>query len=322
VKIRDRFSKTTATLTKPNRVRAVAREIAFLFFGSLIAAFAVNVFYVPTRLTMGGVSGIVSIIYQLTGQGQFLSFGILFILFNIPLLIIGKIVINTRFVTRSIAGTLVYSIMIDATQKLFGEWYTLYIDRPLITGGADPLIYCLFGGVLYGIGLGMVFRGGYTTGGTDIIAMMIKRRNRQFSVGQFILIMDTVIVIASAIAYRETYGPGILMAMYSFIAMYLTSKSIDILLEGFDYCRTAYIISDHSEIIADRIMRDLGRGVTAFKGQGMYTGTDKSILMCVLSKKQVPQLKQIVSTIDADAFVIVTEAREVLGEGFNSTLEF
>lgn len=319
---REQMKKRAMELVRHQPLRDSAREIALLLTGSLISAFAINIFYVPTRLTMGGVSGIVSIIFQLTGQGRFLSFGVLFTLLNIPLLILGKMVINARFVARSIVGTLVYSFMIDATEQFFGEWYIRYIDKPLATGGADPLIYCLFGGVLYGLGLGMVFRGGYTTGGTDIVAMMIKRKIRQFSIGQFILVLDAGIVLSSAIAYRAEEGPAVLMAMYSFIAMYLTSKTVDVLLEGFEYCRTAYIISDRSVEIAERIMAELGRGVTSLHGQGMYTGNNKNVLMCVISKKQVPEIKQIVSAIDEGAFVIVSEAREVLGKGFSSTMDF
>lgn len=319
---REPLSGKKADLMQRKPLADTARDILYLLVGSLVSAFAVNIFYVPVRLTMGGVSGIVSIIYQLTGQGAFLSFGVLFILLNIPLLVLGKLVINSRFVAKSVVGTLVYSFMIDATEKVFGDWYVQYIDKPLATGGADPLIYCLFGGVLYGIGLGLVFRAGYTTGGTDILAMVIFKKFPRFSVGQFILILDATIVLSSAIAYRKEEGPAILMAMYSFIAMYLTTKAIDILLEGFEYCRTAYIISDRSEEIASRIMTELGRGVTSLQGQGMYTGLHKNVLMCVLSKKQVPTIKQIVSSIDPGAFVIVLEAREVLGQGFSNTVEF
>ena len=311
-----------ANLIRRQPVSELARDTALLLAGSLISAFAINIFYVPVRLTMGGVSGIVSIIFQLTGQGEFLSFGVLFTLLNIPILILGKLVINSRFVAKSIVGTLVYSFMIDATEKIFGSWYVQYIDRPLATGGADPLIYCLFGGVLYGIGLGMVFRAGYTTGGTDILAMIIYRKFPRFSIGQFILVLDATIVLSSAIAYRKQEGAAILMAMYSFIAMYLTAKAIDILLEGFEFCRTAYIISDRSAEIAARILSEMGRGVTSLQGQGMYTGSEKHVLMCVLSKRQVPAIKQIVSSIDEDAFVIVLEAREVMGKGFSNTMEF
>lgn len=297
------------------------KEIAFLLVGGLLASFAVNVFYIPIKLTMGGVSGIASIIYQLTGQGNFLPLGVLFIILNIPLILIGWRMINLRFVWRSLAGTLVYSILIDLTGPTMSSWFAHYIDRPLESGGADPLIYCLFGGIIYGIGLGMIFRGGFTTGGTDILAAVVKRKLKIFSMGQFLMIFDTIIVLVSAIAYRDEAGPGILLAMYSFIAMYLTSKSIDILLEGFDYCRTAYIISDKSDEIAARIMHQMNRGVTSLSGKGMYTGQQREVLLCVLSKKQVPDVKEIVSEIDPDAFVIVVEAREVLGEGFGNATD-
>jgi uncharacterized membrane-anchored protein YitT (DUF2179 family) len=295
------------------------REILFLLAGALIAAFAVNIFFVPVKLTMGGVSGIASIIYQLTGKGDFLPLGIMIILLNIPLVLLGWRKIGLRFVWRSLIGTLVYSLLIDLTEPTLARWFVHYINRPLERGGADPLIYCLFGGILYGIGLGLIFRGNYTTGGTDIMAVVVKRRLKSFSMGQFLMILDALIVIASAIAYRDNTGPGILMAMYSFIAMYLTSKSIDILLEGFDYCRAAYIISEKSAEITERILNQIHRGVTSLAGKGMYTGQARDVLLCVLSRKQIPELKSIVAEIDPGAFVIVVEAREVFGEGFGST---
>ena len=300
---------------------SILYEIALLLAGSVISAFAVNVFYVPTRLTMGGISGIVSIIFQLTKQGAFLSFGGLFLLLNIPLLLLGKRLISTRFMIRSIIGSVVYSVMIDLTAVPFGRFYDHFLGQPLARGTPDPLIYCLFGGVIYGFGLGLVFRGGYTTGGTDIVALIFSRKLHQFSIGQFILLLDAAIVLSSAFAYRYVESSSLLMAMYSFIAMYLTSKSIDILLEGFEYCRTAYIISDHSDEIAEEVLSTLGRGVTALHGHGMYTGAEKQVLMCVISKKQVPDIKRIVCSIDPTAFVIVSEAREVLGKGFSNSME-
>ncbi len=314
------FSRLPQTLHKTNW-RVWLQDVLFMLAGSLISAFAVNVFYVPNKLTMGGVSGIVSIIYQLTGKGEFLPFGVLFILLNIPLVLLGWRMISLRFIWRSLIGTLVYSVLIDLTGPTMAGWYTHYIDRPLQSGGADPLIYCLFGGVIYGVGLGMIFRGGYTTGGTDILALVIKRRLKTLSTGQFLMILDALIVLVSVLAYRETAGPGILMGMYSFIAMYLTSKSIDILIEGFDYCRAAYIISDKNNEIAEKILHQLNRGVTSLKGKGMYTGQAKDVLLCVLSKKQIPYMKEIVSDVDPNAFVIVVEAREVLGEGFGNAME-
>jgi uncharacterized membrane-anchored protein YitT (DUF2179 family) len=293
-------------------------EIFLMLAGALISAFAVNIFFVPVKLTMGGVSGIASIIYQLTGKGDFLPFGVMVILLNIPLILLGWRKIGLRFVWRSLVGTVIYSLLIDLTGPTLTRWFDHYINRPLEGGGADPLIYCLFGGIIYGIGLGMIFRGGYTTGGTDILAVVVKRRLKSLSIGQFLMTLDAVIVLSSAIAYRNDTGPGILMAMYSFIAMYLTSKSIDILLEGFDYCRAAYIISEKSGEITDRILHQMIRGVTSLAGKGMYTGQPREVLLCVLSRKQIPELKTIVAEIDPNAFVIVVEAREVLGEGFGS----
>jgi uncharacterized membrane-anchored protein YitT (DUF2179 family) len=295
------------------------RQGFLLLAGALIAAFAVNVFFVPVKLTMGGVSGIASIIYQLTGKGDFLPFGVMVILLNIPIAIIGWLRIGRPIVWRSLAGTLVYSLLIDLTEPTLTRWFEHYIDRPLETGVADPLIFCLFGGILYGIGLGMIFRGGFTTGGTDILAVVARQKLKNFSMGQYLMVLDGVIVLSSVIAYRDQAGPGVLLAMYSFIAMYLTAKSFDILLEGFDYCRAAYIISDKSEEIADKILNQIHRGVTALEGKGMYTGRSRQVLLCVLSKKQIPELKAIVSAVDPEAFVIVVEAREVLGEGFGST---
>jgi uncharacterized membrane-anchored protein YitT (DUF2179 family) len=295
------------------------REGAMLFVGALIAAFAVNIFYVPVKLTMGGVSGIASIIYQLTGKGEFLPFGVMVILLNIPLALLGWRLVGRAFIVRSLVGTLAYSLLIDLTAPTMSRWFIHYINRPLENGGADPLIYCLFGGILYGIGLGLIFRGGFTTGGTDILATVIRRRLKTLRMAQFLMIMDALIVLASAIAYRDESGPSILMAMYSFIAMYLTSKSMDVLLEGFDYCRAAYIISEKSQEITERLLHQLGRGVTSMAGRGMFTGQPRDVLLCVLSRKQVPQLKMIVSEIDPRAFVIVVEAREVAGEGFGSS---
>src|SRR5690554_4611936 len=216
------------------RIRAVLMLIA----GSAISALALNVFFIPARLTMGGISGLVSIIYQLTGQGELLPFGIMVIMMNIPILIMGWVYIGSGFVWRSIVGTLAYSVVIDLTEPAMAGWYQEYIRQPLSDGVPDALLFTLFGGILYGIGLGLIFRAGYTTGGTDIIAVLLKRRIKHLSIGQFLMVIDAAIVILTVFVYRDQDESAVLLAMYSFIAMYLTSKSIDIVLEGFDYTRT------------------------------------------------------------------------------------
>ncbi len=296
--------------------RRLTVEALLMVGGSIACAFAVNVFYVPVRLTMGGVSGLVSIIFQLTGRGTFLPFGVMVMLFNIPLLILGLVNLGRRFVVNSIIGTILYSVAIDATAPAFTRLYDNYINRPLEVGLPDPLIYCIFGGIVYGVGLGMIFRAGYTTGGTDILAKVIKKRYRTFSLGQFILMLDIVVLLCAAIAYAREPGPSVLLAMYSAIALYLTAQVTDLVIEGFGYAKSAIIISDKSSEIAVRVMQDLDRGITGLHGQGMYTGAQKEVLLCVLPRNQILALKTLVKNIDPNAFMIVVDSREVLGEGF------
>lgn len=296
--------------------RRLAVEVLLMVGGSIACAFAVNVFYVPVRLTMGGVSGLVSIIFQLTGRGTFLPFGVMVMIFNIPLLILGLVNLGRRFVVNSIIGTILYSVAIDATAPAFTRLYENYINRPLEVGLPDPLIYCIFGGIVYGIGLGMIFRAGYTTGGTDILAKVIKKRYRTFSLGQFILMLDIVVLLCAAIAYAREPGPSVLLAMYSAIALYLTAQVTDLVIEGFGYAKSAIIISDKSSEIAVRVMQVLDRGITGLHGQGMYTGAQKEVLLCVLPRNQILALKTLVKNIDPNAFMIVVDSREVLGEGF------
>ncbi len=297
------------------------KDIALLILGSFISALAINIFFVPIRLTMGGATGIGMIIYQVLLPDYKIPLGVLILALNIPIFILGIRKISHSFAWRSLIGTVVFSLVIDLTSPMMVPWFDTYINKPLQNGRPDPLLYCVFGGVLFGLGVGIIFRAGFTTGGTDILAVVIKRKFPGFSTGQFLMILDATIVMASAFIYRNAAEPGILLAMYSFIAMYLTAKSVDIMLEGFDFTRSAYIISDKSQEIARRILHELSRGVTSLAGRGMYTGQEKDVLLCVLSSKQVPELKRIVEEVDESAFMIVVEAREVLGEGFGNGRE-
>lgn len=316
-----RKSRKTRGLWHQDGILPPPRDIALLLLGSLISALAINLIYVPVRLTMGGATGIAMIIYQVALPYFKVPLGLLILALNIPLFILGVKKISRTFAWRSLIGTVAFSLVIDLTSPLITPWFEAYLNKPLLNGRPDPLLYCVFGGVLFGLGVGIIFRSGFTTGGTDILAIVIKRKYHNFSTGQFLMILDATVVMTSAVIYRNAPEPGILMAMYSFIAMFLTAKSVDIMLEGFDYTRTAYIISDKSQEISERILHELSRGVTSLAGRGMYTGKDKDVLLCVLSSKQVPELKQIVEEIDETAFMIVVEAREVLGEGFGNGRE-
>ncbi|MBP7401650.1 MAG: YitT family protein [Clostridia bacterium] len=291
---------------------------AMLVAGSLVCAFAVNVFYVPIRLTMGGVTGVVSIIYQLSGGHIGIPFGAMVLLFNLPLFLLGVLLINRRFVLKSLIGTAVYSAVIDLTAPIFSDLYVRFLSAP--SGGTpEPVLFCVVGGVVYGCGIGIVMRQGFTQGGSDIIAVLIRKYTKTLSIGQLLWVLDAAVVFASAIAYMDVENTGFILAMYSAIAMFLTSKAIDFILEGFDYRRSVTIITTRGEAISGRILREVRRGVTGLDGKGMYTGNGKQVLICVVTRAEIQRLKQIVHEEDPDAFVTVTEVREVLGEGFEGS---
>ncbi len=289
--------------------------VAMLVVGTAICGFAVNLFYVPIRLTMGGISGLASIIYQLFGDVVHLPFGLLVLLLNIPLFVLGFFLIHRAFVVRSLVGTILYAAAIDLTAPLCADLYTRFLADP--SGGApEPLLFCVVGGVLYGVGIGIVMRKGFTQGGSDVVAVMIRKYSKTLSIGQLLWVLDAVVVFAAAVAYMDVERTGFVLAMYSAIAMFLTSKAIDFILEGFDYRRSVLIISHKNNAIARRILDEVERGVTGWDGHGLFTGSDKHILMCVVARNEIQRVKQIVQQEDPAAFVTVTEVREVMGEGF------
>ena len=270
---------------------------------------------------MGGVSGIASIIYQLTGQGSFLSFGTLVLLLNIPLLAIGWWKIGLKFVWRSVVGSFIYSGMLALTEDWMRDWFEKYINKTTMNGMPDLLIYCVIGGVIYGVACGLILRVGYTTGGSDILAVVIHRRWSNISVGTMIMVFDGAVVLSTLFFYRDLSESSTLLAMYSFLSMFITSRVTDITLEGIDHSRMAFIVTDKYEEISQEIIRELDRSATLLTGKGMYSGADRHILYVVLTSRQVPRLQQIVGSLDSRAFVTVAEAREVQGEGFESSLK-
>ncbi len=291
--------------------------VFYLLAGSVLSAFALNIFFVPTKFTMGGVSGAASIIYQLTGQGEFLNFGTLVILLNIPLLILGWVKIGFSFVWRSIVGTFVYSLVLDLLRPLTEGWFDRYFNVALESGHhPDPLIFALFGGILFGISMGLILRGGYTTGGTDVLAVVLHRRWPNLTIGNLLMALDVVIVTSTLFFYRDEGNHAILLAMYSFIAMWFTARFTDITISGLDFSRAVYIISEHKEEISEAVFAELDRSVTLVPARGMYTGAERDMLYCVVSSRQAPKLKAIVKEIDPRAFIVVHDVSEVVGEGF------
>lgn len=289
------------------------RNSAYLVLGALLGAFSINLIYTPLKLTMGGVSGVASIIFQLTGQGEFLPFGVLVILLNIPLLILGWFKVGRSFVVKSIIGTIVYSLAIDLLAPLTSDWFEKYIDLPLDKGFADPLIYCIFGGIIYGIAVGLIIRAGYTTGGTDILGIIIFRKLRVISIGKILLIIDLIIVLSTVYFYRES---KVTLVLYSLVAMYLTSHAMDIAIDGFNNKRTVFIIAEKKKEIADFVLLTLERGATEIHATGAHSGQPRNVLMVVLAHRQVPVLQDFIEQIDKQAFIVVSDSREVMGLGF------
>ncbi len=293
--------------------KAFAYEMGMMLLGSLLSAAAINLFFLPANLTMGGMSGFASILHLLPGL-SIIPFGVFIILLNIPVFMLGAFKVSRRFLVSSLIGTVVYSIMIDLTKHPITLFYQHYMQQ--LEHGPDLFLAAVLGGALYGFGLGMMLRVGYNTGGTDIIAILFRLKTKKISLGQIIWIMDALIIMGAVFAYRGDENGSVTLALYSALSMYMTSKTIDFWMEGFDFKRTAFIISRHPDEITQRVMKELDRGVTALQGQGGYTGREQKVLVTVLEAQQIPQLNEIVQHCDEHAFVFVMDTREVRGEGF------
>lgn len=270
-----------------------------IIVGTAGVAFAVQCMYDPCGLVTGGFSGIAIIIKSLTehiipgGVPLWLTN----LLLNIPVFIVAYIKMGKRFIGRTLFGTVMLSV-----------W--LYILPVIDLTQGDMLLVALFGGVFSGAGMGMVLRANATTGGTDMVAALIQLKIRHYNVAQIMQILDGAIVILGFFVF------GLRPSLYAIVAIFVTTKVSDAILEGFKYSKAAYIITDKYEEVAKVLMEELDRGATGLKATGMYTGKDRCVLYCVVSKKQIVTLKEIVVNIDPKAFVIVSDVREVLGEGF------
>jgi len=271
-------------------------KILIIAFGAAIGAFALDMFLVPVRIAPGGVSGISTVVYHLTG----ISVGIWIFVLNIPIFILGFINFGKKFVLWSILGTFALSVFV----YMF-EWLAI----SSIT--EDLLLASVFGGGLLGLGLGIVIRVGATTGGTDIVAKAIYKKFPAVSIGQFILLTDILVIAFAGIVFGQWE-----IILYSGIALYISSIAIDAVVEGLDFAKAAYIISERNEEIGKYILEDMKRGVTALSGFSMYTRNDRPVLMCVIKKHEINKLKNAIKLIDPQAFVVLSDVREVLGEGF------
>ena len=279
------------------KIRKIISEILILLLGSALMAAATSFFLLPNQLSSGGFAGIGTITYYLFG----LPVGIVMLALNIPLFIAGFFTKGKLFFLKSVIGTISLAIFID----VFDKWNAVTADR---------LLSCIYGGILMGVGTALVLKSNGSTGGTDLLSYIIRKYNPKYRSGSIIILVDTIIIVANVLVFQE-----IEIGLYSVITIYLMGKMIDIVFEGVYFTKMLYIISDAYQEIAEEITKEIGRGVTSLYAKGMYTGEEKNVLLCVASRGEIVQIKQIVHTIDAKAFMVITNAREALGKGFKET---
>ncbi len=267
-------------------------DYVYVLIGSAIVAISFNIFLLPTKVASGGVSGISTITYNLFGwEPAFVQWS-----FNIPLFIAGVLLLGTHFGIKTAVGTIFFPFVVFLTNG----W------SPATT---DPLLGALFGGIGVGLGLGIVFLGKASTGGTDLAAQIIHKYTG-ISLGMCVAMIDGLIVLAAALVFDIEQG------LYALIGLFVTSKTIDLVQVGIQRSKTVMIITSCEAEVRKAILEEVDRGVTRLTAQGGYTESDRPVLMCVIDQSEFTKLRQVVQSIDRHAFVVVMEAAEVLGEGF------
>ncbi|ASA24478.1 YitT family protein [Paenibacillus donghaensis] len=267
-------------------------DMILILVGSLITAMAFNSFFLPNQIASGGVSGLSVLAEAWFGaEPAFTQWAL-----NVPLFVLGVLFLGKQYGMRSLLGSIVLPLFI-------------FITRDGVVPTTNPLLASIYGGIGVGLGLGLVFRGRGSTGGLTILAQIIQKiTGLSFSLS-VVLLDGTVIVLAAFVLGME-------QALYALIGLFVTGKVINALEVGFSYTKVAYIISNQNDELTQAILNDLDRGLTKLNGQGGYTGDDRTVLMVVVGQNEITRLKAIVRSVDPGAFVIITDAHEVLGEGF------
>jgi uncharacterized membrane-anchored protein YitT (DUF2179 family) len=275
---------------------------SLIIIGSFILAAGFVLFITPYKIMPGGVYGIAIAIHYLFD----LPVGMTALSMDIPLTLLGIKILGPRFGYKTVIGFLLTALFVDGITLFYGQ-------EPLVEN--EPLLSSIFGGVFLGFGLGLIFKAKATSGGTDIVAMIISKYTK-LPVGQLLIYVDSVIVMIGLIVFRDWKIP-----LYSLIVIFITGKVIDTVLQGVSYDKTLFIISDHFEAIRDKIIVDLERGGTYIHGTGMFNGAQKTIIFTVVNRREMAMLQEYIHEIDPKAFVTVINANEILGEGFNSLHE-
>ena len=271
-------------------------RIFLIIIGCALAGFGTANFLLPNQISSGGFAGIATIIYYFFN----IKMGTTIIILNLPIFIIGYIKFGKTFILKTIFATFLYSKFID----LFSM---------LDFGTEDRFLGSIYGGILIGIGLALVFKADSSTGGTDLIAYIAQDYNINVKMSKIIVFIDIFVVIANLIAFKE-----IEIGLYSAITIYISGKMIDVVFEGINFSKIIYIISDHHEEIMEIINKEIKKGATALYSRGSFTGKNRMVIMCVSQRRDIDKIKNISRKIDKNSFIIIADAREVYGLGFKN----
>jgi uncharacterized membrane-anchored protein YitT (DUF2179 family) len=278
------------------------RDYAFIVTGTLAVASGYVFFITPYKIVPGGVYGIAIVIHYMSG----FPVGLTALAFNIPLTIIATRILGPRFGTKTVVGFILTSVFVDLLTLLHGE-------SPLVKG--DALVSGIFGGVVIGFGVGLIFKSKATSGGSDVISMIVVKYTK-LPLGQMQMLVDSVIVFTGFIAFGDWRIP-----LYSWITIFIMGKVIDVVQQGVSYDKTLFIISDKHEEICSIVLNDIHRGGTIMDGEGMFNGASKKIIFTVVNRRELSILEEMINQIDPKAFLTVIDANEILGKGFKSLSE-
>ena len=276
------------------KIKRISIEVIGTIIGSAIMAFGISEFLLPNQLSSGGFAGIATITYYLLH----IPMGAVTFILNVPLFLFAGYRIGKEFFVKSIIGTTSLSIFIDIMDKY-----------PPVT--TDRFLACIYGGVIIGIGTAIILKVGSSTGGTELITNLIKTYNSHITMSNYLMILDMIIIGLNVVFFKE-----IEIGLYSVIAIYLYGQLVDIIFEGVYYTKLLFIISDKNEEISEAITTDIKKGVTGLYGKGMYSKKDKMVLICAASIGDIAKIKILAKQIDEKCFIVVANAREVLGKGF------
>ncbi len=275
--------------------KQTAVSLMKMCFGCALSAVGFNMFLMPNELNAGGITGLSMVFVELTNFG---SVGTLTAIINLPLFALAGLKVGRKFFTGSLLGMLFLAVFVD-----------LFAVLPSIK--TEPLIAALYGGVICGFGLGLVFSAGYSTGGSDIIVRLLKKKWPYIPIGVINIFFDLCVASLTGVVFAD-----IARALYSGVAIFICGRVIDAVVYRFDYSIVALIISDSHEAVAEAIAKELNRGATFLHGEGAYTRSDKKVVLTAVKRQQITELKELVTEVDPKAFIIVQEAHQVLGDGF------